>query len=92
MLTLLTDALATHRLTKLIIDDKLTEDLRDKVFARFGNPDDSKISYLITCPWCVSIYVGAGVAVIRSVAPRPWSMVARALVASTITGLIEEKI
>lgn len=92
MLPFFSDALATHRLTKLVIDDKITEDLRNKVFARYGNPDDSKISYLITCPWCVSIYVGLGVAVLRTVAPRHWSIVSGALASSTLTGLIEEKL
>lgn len=91
MLSFLSDALATHRLTKLIIDDKITEDLREKVFARFGNPDDSKISYLITCPWCVSMYVGAGVAMLRAFAPRAWSPASYALAVSSVTGLIEEK-
>lgn len=90
MLTFITDALATHRLTKLIIDDKITEDFREKVWEK--HPPDTKIGYLVTCPWCVSMYVGVGVAVLRVAAPRAWGVLSKALAASTVAGLIEEKI
>lgn len=90
MLSFISDALATHRLTKLVIDDKITEDVRNKVWEKY--PPDTKVGYLISCPWCVSIYVGVGVAVLRQVAPGAWNPLSRALAASSITGLIEEKL
>lgn len=88
------DVLATYRLTKLIIDDKVTEDLREWVWAKYGQPDDedsSKISYFITCPWCLSIYFGTGVAAARIMFPKTWSLAARALSFSALTGMIVER-
>lgn len=84
------DALAVYRLTKLVIDDKLTEDVRNKVFETFP-PESTKVGYLFTCPWCVSIWVGLGVVAARKVAPRAWDGVATALAASSVTGLLEER-
>lgn len=90
MLDDLVDALATHRLTKLMVDDYITEPLREKVYEKFGDPEDSKISYLAACPWCVSIYVGIGVVAARTIAPKAWRPLAYALAFSSVTGLIEE--
>lgn len=84
------DALATYRLTKLVIDDYITEPLRDKVYAKFGDPADSKVSYLVTCPWCVSIYIGIGVVAARTIAPKAWRPLAYALAFSGVTGWVEE--
>lgn len=86
------DALAVHRLTKLVIDDHITEPLRNKVYERFGDPSESKISYLVGCPWCVSVYMGLGVSVARTVAPGVWRPLAYALALSSLTGLIEEHV
>lgn len=90
MLSFISDALATYRLTKLVIDDKITEDFREKVWEK--HPPDSKIGYLISCPWCVSVYVGLGVVALRKAAPGVWDPLSRALAASSVTGLIEEKL
>ena len=90
-LDLAVDALATFRLTKLVIDDYITEPLRERIFNRFGEPGDSKISYLVTCPWCVGIYTGAIVALGRMIAPKTWSVAARALALSAVTGLLAER-
>lgn len=91
MLEDIVDALATHRLTKLVIDDKITEDLREKVYDKYGQPDEHKVSYFITCPWCVSTWVGIGVVAARTIAPRAWRPLSYALAFSSITGLIEER-
>lgn len=84
------DVLATHRITKLVIDDYITEPLRQKVYEKFGDPEDSKISYAVTCPWCVSIYTGALVVAARTIAPKVWRPLSYALAFSTVTGWIEE--
>ena len=85
---LVEDALATHRLTKLVIDDKIAEPLRNEVLKRV--PDDGKIAYLLTCPWCVSIWTGTAVSIARHATPRLWRIAARALAGSSVTGIIEE--
>jgi uncharacterized protein DUF1360 len=90
-LVLVVDFLATYRLTTLIKDDKITEDLRRMVFRRFGEPDEEhshKVSYLLNCPWCLSVYFAAGVVVARHFRPRVWSPVAKVLALSALTGLV----
>ena len=84
------DALAVHRLTKLVVDDYLTQPLRDRVIRRFGQPDESKTAYLFHCPWCASIYIGIGVVAARTIAPKVWRPLSYALAFSSVTGLIEE--
>jgi hypothetical protein len=87
------DVLATYRLTTLIKDDKITEDIRNVVFQKYGEPSDEdshKISYLLTCPWCLSIYFG-GLAVLAGARwPRMWKPVSKALSYSALTGLMAE--
>lgn len=90
MLDDIVDALATHRLTKLVIDDKITEDLREKLFEKYP-PESTKTGYWATCPWCVSMWVGAGVVAARTIAPRAWRPLSYALAFSSIVGLIEER-
>ena len=81
------DALATYRLVKLVKDDKITEPVRDRVVAAQGPPDQSKVSYLVHCPWCLSIYFGTAITLGRRLWPRPTSLAARVLALSSITGL-----
>ena len=87
LLELLIDTLATYRLVKLIRHDKLTEPIRDKVLATHGPPDRSKISYLINCPWCLSVYFGGAIAVGRQVWPGSTAVASRGLALSALTGL-----
>lgn len=47
-----------------------------------------KLARLITCPWCAGVWVGAGVVVVRAVAPRAWRPVARMLAVSEAAGLL----
>lgn len=49
--------LAVARVTRLITSDMITNPLRIWLVGYFGT--DSKVSYLIMCDWCSSIYVGA---------------------------------
>lgn len=73
-MNLLVDALATYRLTRLVTTDTITQPLRDRVFAETGrirgkharpSAVAEKVEYLITCPWCVSVYAGGAVALLR---------------------------
>jgi hypothetical protein len=89
-LDLAVDALAVFRLTKLVVDDEIFADAREKLLDRF-HPDETKIGYLITCPWCVSIWAGGAVVVARAVAPRAWDLAAQALAFSAVTGLVAER-
>jgi hypothetical protein len=83
----LVNALAVHRLTHLVIDDKITEPLRDKIYDRFGQPMDTW-TYLFTCPWCVSIWVGGLAVAGLLLVPIIWLPLALLLSFSSFTGLL----
>ena len=92
MLNSVIDALATHRLTKLVVDDEIARPIREKIFDKFGEPSESKLSFAITCPWCTSMWVGLGVVAAGTIAPKAWRPLAYALALSSVTGLIEENL
>jgi hypothetical protein len=66
-LDLLLDGLATERITRLVVDDEITADIREWVWKNHS-PEDTKIGYFLTCPFCVSIWAGGAVA-LMSAAP-----------------------
>ncbi len=84
---LLVDGLASYRLMKLVRDDLITEPARAAVQRRTGPPEQSKASYLMTCPWCLSIYFGAALTAGRLRWPHATEAVARAFALSALTGL-----
>jgi hypothetical protein len=47
---------AAWRITRLIVEDEITRELRDAVRDRFG--EDHKLTYLVNCPYCVSVWAG----------------------------------
>ena len=93
LLELALDVLATYRLTTLVKDDKILEDVRHVVFDRFGPPSGEhahKVSYLLHCPWCLSVYFGGLAVASRSLWPAGWRPLAKALALSALTGLLSE--
>lgn len=78
--------LSTARLTRLITADYVTRSLRGWVHRRFGT--DSKIGYMVVCDWCLSVYVGAVVATVLWWHVGVVPIVALALSASYLTGLL----
>lgn len=52
--------LIVARVTRFLNSDYLAADFRMWVKVRFG---DGKIYYLVTCPWCASIWVALPIAV-----------------------------
>jgi len=78
-------ALATYRLTRLVTADKITEALRSRAFRRQSN----WLGYLVTCDWCLSVWV----APLPTVAAVLWPdnrvvlVGLVALAASALTGL-----
>jgi hypothetical protein len=87
--SVLTDIVATYRLTKLIMEDRITEDLRALVYDKF--PRDSKMSYFMGCPWCISIWAGAVIFTLRKVSPETANIVSGLLAASAVTGVVYTK-
>lgn len=91
MITFLSDALATYRLTRLVVEDVITAPAREKIFDKYP-PHDRSWSYALTCPWCVSVWVGLGVAALRVAAPSVWDPISKGLAASAVTGVLSERI
>lgn len=87
-----TDALATFRLTRLVVDDEITQPLRDRVFARHDPDEGSRVGYLISCPFCSAVWLAAGVVAARAVAPRSWRRVSEALALAALAGEVAARV
>lgn len=72
-LTFVIDAVACYRLTRLVVVDSITEEIRDWAVRWV------KMHELLTCRYCVGIWVGAGVAAARWTIPTAWNVAAWAL-------------
>lgn len=83
-MNILKAGLATHRLTKLALDDYITEELRQKVYSNLDETKHPKLAYLVSCPWCISIYAAGAVVLIENFAPQLNTVLA----ASSATGLL----
>jgi hypothetical protein len=76
---------AVHRLTRLLIVDEVTAPLRDRIYTA---APEGRLAYLARCPWCVSIWVAAGWALLAVTAPPVVAPVGAALAWSSVTGLL----
>lgn len=89
-LVLLIAGLAVHRVTRLLIADKITDPLRGRLTFTSTGGYRPTLGYLLSCPWCVSVYVAAAMATALAVAGWPgwlaWPATAAAW--STLTGWI----
>lgn len=73
----ITDVAATARITRLVVEDEISRPFREWVESATG--EDSKLTYLVNCPYCVSVWAGAAVQVL----PR-WAVRALALSGGTL--------
>jgi hypothetical protein len=90
-LDLALDAVAVHRLTRLIVEDAITKPARDAVAeASEDHPWVRKVDELVTCWWCTSVWVAAGVVVVRD--RRWWRRVRLVWVFSAITGAVGSRL
>jgi hypothetical protein len=80
-------ALATYRLSRLVIEDEITEPVRRQVW-RWFPPETTKTGYLLTCYWCTSIYAASALEISRMIAPRTTRSVETVLALSALTGLL----
>lgn len=63
------EALATRRLTQLVVEDEITRPVRDIVTRwadrhREGTLPD-RLGYLVDCPACASVWCGAAIMLMR---------------------------
>lgn len=83
------DAVAVYRLVRLLQQDQITEVPREAFIRRYGVVRHGvDWGALASCPWCLSVWIGAGVVLARTAAPRVWGMAARGLAFSAGTGVI----
>lgn len=90
-LTLVIAALVTARLTLVITTDRITQAPRNWLLSRLE--PESLMAYLIECNWCVSFYVGLGVAgggVVAGWWAWPW-LVPLGLAFSMVAGLLASR-
>lgn len=87
--TLIADVIAVRRLTRLIQDDRITEELRDLYWDKF--PVNTKMGFLLTCPWCVSIWAGLAIFGLRKLSPETANILSGLLAASEITGQLDRR-
>ncbi|MEV5391953.1 hypothetical protein [Nocardia farcinica] len=82
--------LAVVRLTRLVVFDKIAEPVRALLLRRLR--DGSPITYLVHCPWCVSVWLGAAAApaAILAAGLSWWTLPLLALAGSHLAGLLAE--
>lgn len=51
-------ALATYRVTRLVTRDVIMDSFRNWFWKKWS-PEESKLGYLLTCEWCLSIWVAS---------------------------------
>lgn len=88
MTDLLLDALATFRLTRLVVADTLLEEPRARLLVRLETSGHHKLAEGLSCMWCVSIWLAPAVVIARRRAPRAWDPVARTLAFSAVAGAV----
>lgn len=91
----LTTALATYRLTKLVIDDEITLELRMKAYQEIDKLPpklSNKLAYFLSCPWCVSIWAAGFLILLKKVAPNIHELLTMILSASAVTGIISSRV
>lgn len=90
ILTMVVATLAVVRITRLLVDDQLTNFYRLWVDNHWGS--NSWQSYLVHCPWCTSVWVAALIMPVAVLLPSIWLIAALSIpAASMVTGLLLDK-
>lgn len=55
---------AVARVTRLIVDDKISLPFRQWVLAKSG--EDGWFFYLVSCPWCMGVWVAAAMTTVTA--------------------------
>jgi hypothetical protein len=87
MIELIILGLAVFRLTRLLTRDVILDELRERIWSRFP-PERSKIGYLFTCEWCLSIWTGSLLYLSSILMPTTTSVIATVLALSAVAGLL----
>lgn len=104
MLSLVLIALATYRLTHLVVFDKVFEPIRNLFVRRMVRQYDGKplilytlqggrlrrfVGKIMNCPWCASVWIAALLTTLYVYGPRGIIWIYLFLAAAAITGIVE---
>lgn len=78
---------AVFRLTRLFTRDIIFEGFREKVWRRYP-PESKGFGYLLTCEWCLSIWLGSLVYLSSILMPTATRAITTVLALSAIAGLL----
>lgn len=88
---------ATYRLVRLFQDDEISAELREAIYIRLGRvaqdhpkaaPAIEKVVYLLGCPWCLSVWFGAALLLVRKASPAAYEALCLILISSLASGII----
>lgn len=80
------DGLATYRLATLVSRDYITWPIRQAILRR----SESAFQF-VSCQWCTSIWLAAGVVALTRFWPSGWQYGAMALALSGVAGFLAER-
>jgi hypothetical protein len=86
------DALASYRITRLLISDGIVDAPRQAVLDRLERAGRTKLIELIECPWCIGFWIAGSVVAARRWVPRQWSPVAKTLAYSSVAGILASQV
>jgi hypothetical protein len=86
------DALASYRLTRLLVSDGIADRPRSALIDRLNRRGNRKVVELIECPWCTGFWVAVGVVAARRIVPRAWDPIARVFAYSAAAGLVASRV
>jgi hypothetical protein len=79
----------TYRISKIFIEDVIFEKIREKIFTKFP-PETSRIGYLFTCYWCMSIWIGTLITLGYILSSTIMILVCLPFALSAIAGLLSD--
>lgn len=86
-LTLVALIFAVARVTRLIVDDKISLPIRQWVLAKSG--EDGWFFYLVSCPWCMGVWIAAGMTTVTYLWHSTiWSAILTFLAVAQIASMI----
>lgn len=95
-MTLLVDAAATWRLTRLMVEDTIADPVRvraEQVGRLVAGPRcEQWVQELTGCWWCSSVWAAGVVVALPVVAPRLGPRVVRVLALSAIAGAVRDRL
>ena len=78
------------RLTRLLTADQISYPIRQRIVVRLG--PDHPVSYLVTCAWCVGLWVsiGVGIAAYWWAGERWWLIAGLIGTGAYVTGVLAD--